>query len=79
MTDEKLRLPIVLRLTRQGDTITARYSTDEGKSFQAACEPMTFDSPLPKTVYAGLAITAHDASQTSEARFSGLRVEPLRR
>ena len=74
--DEKLRLPIVLRLARQGDTITARYSTDEGKTFQAAGEPLTFESPLPKTVYAGLAITAHDASQTSEAKFDGLKIEP---
>src|SRR5262249_54805520 len=28
--DASLRLPIVLRLTRQGDTIRAEYSTDQG-------------------------------------------------
>jgi hypothetical protein len=27
------------------------------------------------TVYAGLAITAHDESQVSEAKFPGLRIE----
>jgi len=73
--DEKLRLPIVLRFTRRSDTISAQYSIDEGKTFEAAGSPSTYSSPLPKTLYAGLAITAHDATQLSEAKFRDLRIE----
>jgi regulation of enolase protein 1 (concanavalin A-like superfamily) len=69
-----LRLPILLRLTRRGNTITAQYSRDEGWSFQPAGPPLTFDPPLASTVYAGLAITAHDENQVSEAKFSGLEI-----
>jgi WD40 repeat protein len=69
-----LKLPILLRLTRRGNTITAQYSRDEGRSFQPAGQPLTFNPPLANTVYAGLAITSHDESQVSEAKFSGLEI-----
>jgi uncharacterized delta-60 repeat protein len=68
------RLPITLRLTRRGDTITAAYSRDNGKSFQAVGEPYSFDPPLPRVIYAGLAITTHGASQVTEAKFSRLEI-----
>jgi regulation of enolase protein 1 (concanavalin A-like superfamily) len=69
-----VKLPILLRLTRRGNTITAQYSRDEGHSFQPAGQPVIFDPPLASTVYPGLAITAHDESQVSEAKFSGLEI-----
>jgi hypothetical protein len=70
-----LKLPIMLRLIRSGDTITAQYSTDHGKTFRAAGDPLTFDPPLPKSVYVGLAITAHNANKISEARFRDLQIQ----
>jgi TolB protein len=73
---ETLQLPLMLRLTRRGNTITAHYSLDEGRSFQAAGDPILFAPPLAKGVHAGLAITAHDESQVSEAKFRDLKIEP---
>jgi len=73
--NDKLRLPVVLRLTRQEDTIRAEYSSDHGKSFHPAGDPWTFAPALPKTVYLGLAITAHNVDRISEAKFSGLQVQ----
>jgi len=53
-----LKLPLLVRLTRLGNRIFAEYSTDQGQRFQSAGEPVTFDPPLPATLYAGPAITA---------------------
>jgi hypothetical protein len=69
-----LKLPLLLRLTRRGNTITAQYSRDQGRSFQPAGAPYQFDEPLPETAYGGPAITAHDASQVSEAKSDGLEI-----
>jgi hypothetical protein len=74
LENSKLKLPITLRLVRSGSVISAEYSVDDGKSFQAAGEPLRFDPPLAKSLYAGLAVTAHDASRVSEAKFSGLEI-----
>jgi hypothetical protein len=74
---DTLKPPITMRLTRKGNTITAEYSTDDGKTFQSAGDPYTFEQALPKTLYVGLAITAHDASQVSEAHFSNLDIKKL--
>ena len=71
---DQIKPPMLLRLTRRGSTIAAESSTDNGGSFQPAGQPVTFDPPLASTVYAGLAITAHDESQVSEAKFSGLEI-----
>jgi hypothetical protein len=65
-------VPITLRLTREGSTIRSEYSTDGGESFHLVGEPLQFDKPLPGTLYVGLASTAHDTSQVSEARFKEL-------
>jgi hypothetical protein len=74
---DTLKPPITLRLIRKGNTITAQYSTDDGKTFQSAGDPYTFDQALPKTLYVGLAITAHDASKVSESHFSNLDIKKL--
>jgi WD40 repeat protein len=71
-----LKLPITLRLTRQGDAITAEYSTDGGQQFRSAGVPLQFEEALPQTLYAGLVITAHNASQISEAKFMDLQIQP---
>ena len=76
--DAALGMPITLRLTRQGDTVRAAYSRDQGRSFQPAGEPLTFVEPLAATVYVGLAITAHNSSRISEARFRDLDIQPVR-
>jgi len=69
-----LKLPILLRITRRGNTISTEYSMDYGKRFHPADDPFPFQPPLPEAIYAGLAITAHDPAQVSEAKFSGLEV-----
>jgi hypothetical protein len=70
----RLNRPLLLQLTRRGTTITAAYSTDEGRSYRPAGPPQRFNPPLANTVYAGLAITAHDERQVTEAKFSGLEI-----
>jgi hypothetical protein len=49
-----LKLPILLRITRRGNTLTSDYSTDSGRSFHPAGEPVSFDPPLARTIYGGL-------------------------
>jgi WD40 repeat protein len=70
-----LKLPLSLRITRQGSRLVASYSSDGGRSFMPAGEPVNFAQALPRTVYVGLALSSHDPSQISEAKFSGLDVE----
>jgi hypothetical protein len=80
--DTALRMPILLRLIRRGLTVIPQYSMDEGKSFHSAGDPITLSSPLPKTLYAGVAISAKvdsqagskDVSLVTEAKFSGLTI-----
>jgi hypothetical protein len=72
-----LKPPVLLRLTRRGDTITAEYSRDNGRRFQSAGEPVRFDQDLPQTMFAGLAISAHDVKKISEAKFRDLQIKKL--
>jgi hypothetical protein len=69
-----LPLPILLRLSRRGDTLLPEYSRDGGKRFQPAGDPISFDEALPRTLYAGLAITSQDPGRIAEMRFSGLQI-----
>jgi WD40 repeat protein len=71
----RFRLPMLLRLTRRGQTITAEYSGDGGRSFHPAGDPVTFPEPLPRSLYAGPAVSARDVDTMSEATFSGLRIQ----
>jgi WD40 repeat protein len=68
------RPPLMLRLTRTGNTITAEYSRDNGRSFQPAGTTPTFPRPLSRTLRVGLAITSHDVNKISEAKFQGLQI-----
>jgi regulation of enolase protein 1 (concanavalin A-like superfamily) len=74
---DDLKTPVVLRLTRKGKALTPEYSTDDGKTFKPAGEPLTLPDDVAKTVYVGLAITAHEDSKLSEAKFSDLAVKKL--
>jgi hypothetical protein len=74
LPEAALRLPILLRLTRRGDTLTAGYSKDDGKSWRPAGEAVRFEEPLPRSVYAGLAVTSHREGEISAARFRGVRI-----
>jgi hypothetical protein len=73
-------MPIVLRLTRQGDTITAEYSTDDGRTFQPG-GGRTFDPSLPNALYVGPMISSghvsETRSQTSRARFDRIEIRKL--
>jgi regulation of enolase protein 1 (concanavalin A-like superfamily) len=66
--------PFVLRITRKGNTITQEYSQDEGKTFVSATS-LTFDPPLPKTLYVGLAVSAGQRTQTASAQFKDVQIE----
>jgi hypothetical protein len=70
-----LRLPITLRLTRRGNEVAAACSRDGGKSFRLIGDPIPFAPPLARGLYVGLAITALDREQISEARFQDLKIE----
>jgi WD40 repeat protein len=82
LRDSAVKMPILLRLIRRGPAIIPQYSMNEGKSFQAAGDPITLSPPLPKTVYAGLAISgktdsqvgAKVESQITEAKFRDLEI-----
>jgi hypothetical protein len=74
LSHPELKLPIVLQITRQGNRIIPTCSRDNGRSFQPAGDPVLFVPALAKTLYAGLAITSHDPTEISEARFRNLVV-----
>jgi hypothetical protein len=77
VTNAALRLPITLRLTRRGNTVTPEYSIDDGTTFQPAGRPITFDPPLASMLHIGLAITAANRSAINQARFSLPEVKKL--
>jgi hypothetical protein len=70
----QLKVPITLQLTRRGSLVFAAYSRDGGRRFQPAGEPYEFNPPVPRTLYAGLAITAHNALKTTRALFRRLEL-----
>jgi WD40 repeat protein len=70
-----LKLPILLRLTRRGNTLFPEYSQDNGQSFRPADEPLTFHPPLADTVYVGLASSSGDPTKVTEAKFDRLQIE----
>jgi ribosomal protein S12 len=63
--------PVILRLVRHGNVVTAFTSTD-GATYIQANDPKTFDPPLAETLYVGLAITSHNDSAITSATFSDL-------
>jgi hypothetical protein len=77
LDSDMLKVPIVLRLTRKGNEITAELSQDDGATFKLAADPFTFEQDLPQRLYVGLAATAHNSSQITEAKFNGLEIKKL--
>lgn len=82
LTNTRLQLPsvpqkrpITLRLTREGDTVSAEYAQAPGKRFEPAGERLVFTPSLTRRLYAGLVITSHHSGELSEATFSGLKIE----
>jgi len=79
LPDASLRMPISLRLTRRGDTITAAYAPPGSHEFVPAGEPVRFEAGLPKTVYVGLVGSAHNAELNSDkvttVKFRDLKVQ----
>jgi hypothetical protein len=64
-------------LTRRGNTIAVTFSTDGGTTFRTASRGIDFPSPLPRTLYVGLAITAADRRRSTQAAFAGLEIQKL--
>jgi regulation of enolase protein 1 (concanavalin A-like superfamily) len=77
IASDQFKLPLTLRLIRQGDALRVESSLDEGKSFQPAGDPLRFTPSLPPTLYVGLEICSLDANQRSEATFRDLTIEKL--
>jgi hypothetical protein len=69
-----VKLPVLLRLIRRGDSVTAQYSTDGGKQFRAAGRPLRFPKPLPRELYVGLASSSSDNDAIREWHFRGLEI-----
>lgn len=69
-----VKLPIWLRLERRAGIVTAFTSAD-GTNYDLRGS-VSFRPPLTDTLYAGLAVTAHDARGLAEARFQELDVSP---
>jgi hypothetical protein len=74
LAPDRMKLPILLRLTRRGNSVTAAYSQDEGKTFHATPDPAEFNPPLAGRVYAGVAISPTNPYNNSEVWFSGLQI-----
>jgi hypothetical protein len=74
---ESVKLPVVLRLTRRGDKITAEYSKDEGKTFRPAIPAITFNPPLAKTLYIGVAANSGNRFTIGTAKFRDLVIQKL--
>lgn len=73
-----LKFPLVMRLTRRGDTITAEYSTDNGQTFRGGGDAGSYTlSGLANQVQVGLAITSHNRGAIAEARFRDLQIRKL--
>jgi regulation of enolase protein 1 (concanavalin A-like superfamily) len=72
---KELTFPIVLRITRQGNTLTAAYSRDDGKTFEVAGSPLEHAPPLEKTLYVGVAACSGVRGALGSVQFSGLDVK----
>jgi hypothetical protein len=70
-----LRFPLLLRLTRRGDTIVRSYSLDGGTTFRLSGPGLVFTPGLPQTLFVGLAITAADRRRTTQADFADLAIQ----
>jgi hypothetical protein len=69
------RVPLTVRLTRRGDTITPEVSLDGGATFTSAGAPYAFAQPLSRTLYLGLSLSGLNTGATCEATFQDLRIE----
>jgi regulation of enolase protein 1 (concanavalin A-like superfamily) len=63
------RVPVVLRLTRKGDTLSSSYSADGGKTFRGE-HAVTFSPPLAKTLYVGYAGCSGVRNQLGTVKFT---------
>jgi len=63
-----LRVPVWVRIERNGDQFSAFYSSDGVTWTQMVWSPQTI--PMPDSVYLGLALTSNDNKKTAEARVS---------
>jgi len=73
-------LPYWLRLSREGDVITAAHSSD-GVTWEPMVEaanpdePTALAIPMGSTVLVGLALTSHSSGNPTSAEFSGVATE----
>jgi regulation of enolase protein 1 (concanavalin A-like superfamily)/sulfur relay (sulfurtransferase) complex TusBCD TusD component (DsrE family) len=66
-------VPVWVKLSRRGSTVTASQSLDGTTWSQVGVETLT----LPASFYVGLAVTSHDAARTVTATFDGVLVQPI--
>jgi hypothetical protein len=70
---KRFKPPLLLRLLRQGDRITAFTSTD-GVTFKQAGRPITYRPALPGELYVGYAISSPNAATLAANRFTDLEI-----
>jgi hypothetical protein len=74
---DSLKVPLLLRLIRRGNEISAEVSLDDGQTYKPAADPFTYERALPARLYVGLAATSHNSGQVTEAKFNALKIEKL--
>jgi hypothetical protein len=74
VSPQRFRTPILLRLIRRGNTLSAQYSLD-GRTFKAAGRPNTFRPPLPNALYVGCSVAASNSRYVVTNWFHDLTIE----
>lgn len=74
---DQVKVPMLLRLTRQGKTITAAYSMDDGATYLPVGDKLTFDEELPNAVYAGVFANSTDRFTATKAKVTTPTIESL--
>lgn len=71
VADRDLRLPLTVRLRRRGSRFEV-FLSEDGRTFRPAGTPVTFDPPLPPSLYGGYAITSANPGRASVGQFRNL-------
>jgi regulation of enolase protein 1 (concanavalin A-like superfamily) len=72
---EDIPLPLQLRLSRQGDLLTAEYAV-MGQEWQRVGKPLAVPT-LAGACPVGIAVLSHQAAGLTEAGFTGINLENL--
>jgi WD40 repeat protein len=75
LAPDQLKLPILLRLRRHGNTIFASCSEDNGQRFHRAVDSVEFAPALAQRLHVGMVVSRSHPDWTGEARCSRLEIQ----